>query len=104
MSIVDIHSVDEGQQLEELDFVGVEPCDEGPDYEQLLLEEAEIATGSSERLDRSAFEDGVEVGRSLLAQELLDNAPGGFNSQTDAARWARWVAHILDRIVASPRV
>ncbi len=104
MSIVDIHSVDEGQQLEELDFVGVEPYDEGPDYDQLLLEEAEIATGSPDCLDRSAFEDGVEVGRSVLAQELLDHAPGGFINQADAARWARWVAHKLDRIVALPRV
>ncbi len=104
MSIVDIHSMDGGQQLEELDFVGVGPIDEGPDYEQLLLEEAEIATGSSDCRDRSAFQDGLEVGRSILAQELLEQAPGGFGSQAEAARWARWAAHKLGRIVATPRI
>ena len=96
--------MDGGQQLEGLDFVGVEPIDEGPDYDQLLLEEAEIATGSSEHRNRSAFEDGTEVGRSILAQELLDQAPGGFSSQAEAARWARWAAHMLSRVVATPRL
>ncbi len=104
MSIIDIHSMDGGQQLEDLDFVGVEPCDEGPDYDQLLLEEAEIATGSSDCRDRSVFADGVEVGRSTLAQELLDEAPGGFASQAEASRWARWAAHKISRIVATPRL
>lgn len=104
MSIVDIHSVDGGQQLEDLDFAGIEPYHDGPDYDQLLIEEAEIASGSPEHLDQSAFEDGSEVGRSVLAQELLDAAPGGLANQAEAARWARWVAHQLERIVATPKL
>ncbi len=103
MSVIDIYSVDDGQHLEELDFAGIDPImDEGPDYEQLLAEEAEIAAGCVERKDRSAFEDGVEVGKQLMARDLLEVAPGGFSCQADAARWARWVVHKLNRTLADP--
>ncbi len=103
MSIIDMHSIDEGQQLEDLDFAGVDPMHEGPDYEQLLAEEAEIAAGSVDRRDRSAFEDGVEIGRQLMARDLLEQAPGGFSCQASAARWARWAVHRLNRTLATPR-
>lgn len=103
MSVMDIYSVDEGEQLEELDFAHVDHRDEGPDYEQLLAEEAEIASGSVERRDHSAFEDGVEIGKQLIARDLLEVAPGGFTCQADAARWARWVVHKLNRTLAEPR-
>ncbi len=103
MSVIDIYSVDEGQQLEELDFAGVDPMYEGPDYEQLLTEEAEIEAGCAERQERSAFEDGVEIGKQLMARDLLEVAPGGFSCQADAARWARWAVHKLNRTLADPR-
>lgn len=105
MSVLDIHSQDGGIQLEELEFAGVEPRREGPDYEELLAEEAKLAAFDPETLDRSAFEDGVEVGRLTLAHELLERAPGGgFDSQADAARWGRWVVHQLRHLLKAPRL
>lgn len=104
MSVLDIHSYDDGEQLEELDFVGITPRCDGPSYEQLLEEEAEIAKGLPERMERSAFEDGVDVGRGVVAQQLLKRAPDGFSSQADAARWARWAVHVLNRIIADPKI
>lgn len=104
MSVLDIHSQDGGLQLEDLEFAGVEPKRDGPNYEELLAEEAKLAAFDAEALDRSAFEDGVEVGRLGLAHELLERAPGGgFDNQADAARWGRWVAHQLRHLIKAPR-
>lgn len=102
MSVLDISSVDGGLQLEELNFAGVEPVEDGPSYEELLSQEAKIASGDFECRDRSAFKEGLEIGRQTVAQELLERSPGGFSNQAEAARWARWVAHRLDRISSEP--
>lgn len=106
MSVLDISSIDEGEKLEELDFAGVTPLDEGPTYGELLEHEAELARSfpDPDLVDRSAFEEGLEVGRQMLARELIDGAPGGFKSQADAARWARWAAHRLNTVIACPKI
>lgn len=104
MSVIDIHSYDDGTQLEELDFAGVVPQGDGPDYEQLLAEDSDIFAGVGDRMERSAFEDGSEVGQMVLAQELLEHAPGGFSSQAEAARWARWAHHRLNSLLKTPKL
>lgn len=104
MSVFKILFHNQDQSVEELNFACVEARSEGPDYEQLLKEEAEIASESCEYLEQHAFEDGVDVGRLLLAEELIENASDGFSSQAEAARWARWAVHKLGRALAKPHI
>lgn len=101
MSTVEINS---DQVSEELEPAGIAPLYDGPSYEDLLDREAKIASFNEEAIDRSAYEDGVEVGRLMLADELLELAPGGFKSQAEAARWGRWVAYQLRLVTKQPRI